>query len=276
MGVSGWRVTLAPPCMRCPANPRQPRKGAAPEVRGPVAQRRQMLRLTASCSPGVVRAEILKPQKTTPPLDTSAWPLLLKNYSQLNVRSGHYTPIPSGHTPLRRPLQVWRGVRACHRCPPGGPLPPSLRHTPNHPRRLPPPPSGACAPARPHAAAIHRPALQEYVRYGVINLDKPSNPSSHEVVAWIKRILRVDKTGHSGTLDPKVRRECCSPRLAPHHPPAGSRHACRHAGTCCLRSHGPAPAAAYGNCGGLRRRHGSLHAGGALSPSSTPPARLGR
>jgi len=38
----------------------------------------------------------------------------------------------------------------------------------------------------------------------VINLDKPANPSSHEVVSWIKRILRVEKTGHSGTLDPKV------------------------------------------------------------------------
>jgi len=24
------------------------------------------------------------------------------------------------------------------------------------------------------------------------------------VVAWVKRILRVEKTGHSGTLDPKV------------------------------------------------------------------------
>jgi H/ACA ribonucleoprotein complex subunit 4 len=48
-------------------------------------------------------------------------------------------------------------------------------------------------------------SLQEYLRYGVINLDKPANPSSHEVVAWIKRILRVEKTGHSGTLDPKVR-----------------------------------------------------------------------
>lgn len=41
-------------------------------------------------------------------------------------------------------------------------------------------------------------------RSGFINLDKPANPSSHEVVAWIRRILRVDKTGHSGTLDPKV------------------------------------------------------------------------
>jgi H/ACA ribonucleoprotein complex subunit 4 len=41
-------------------------------------------------------------------------------------------------------------------------------------------------------------------RSGIINLDKPANPSSHEVVAWVKRILRVEKTGHSGTLDPKV------------------------------------------------------------------------
>ncbi len=50
---------------------------------------------------------------------------------------------------------------------------------------------------------MNRP-LDSYVRYGVINLDKPANPSSHEVVAWIRRILRVEKTGHSGTLDPKV------------------------------------------------------------------------
>lgn len=42
------------------------------------------------------------------------------------------------------------------------------------------------------------------MKSGFINLDKPCNPSSHEVVAWLKRILRVEKTGHSGTLDPKV------------------------------------------------------------------------
>ena len=46
--------------------------------------------------------------------------------------------------------------------------------------------------------------IKEYLKYGIINLDKPSNPSSHEVVAWIKKILKVEKTGHSGTLDPKV------------------------------------------------------------------------
>nr|CAH8868714.1 unnamed protein product [Trichobilharzia regenti] len=50
---------------------------------------------------------------------------------------------------------------------------------------------------------LHRP-LDEYIKSGVINLDKPCNPSSHEVVAWVKRALGVSKTGHSGTLDPKV------------------------------------------------------------------------
>lgn len=50
---------------------------------------------------------------------------------------------------------------------------------------------------------VNRP-IEEHLKYGVINLDKPSNPSSHEVVAWIKKILKVEKTGHSGTLDPKV------------------------------------------------------------------------
>ncbi|KAF9044849.1 putative rRNA pseudouridine synthase [Hymenopellis radicata] len=90
----------------------------------------------------------LKPENT-PKLDTSEWPLLLKNYDKLLVRSGHFTPIPAGCVPLKRDIT-------------------------------------------------------SYIKSGVINLDKPSNPSSHEVVAWLRRILRVEKTGHSGTLDPKV------------------------------------------------------------------------
>jgi H/ACA ribonucleoprotein complex subunit 4 len=93
--------------------------------------------------------DFIAPESSTPKLDTSKWPLLLKNYNLLNVRTGHYTPIPVSTSPLKR-------------------------------------------------------NLNDYVRYGVINLDKPANPSSHEVVAWIRRILRVEKTGHSGTLDPKV------------------------------------------------------------------------
>uniref|UniRef100_A0A6B2L2N4 Uncharacterized protein n=1 Tax=Arcella intermedia TaxID=1963864 RepID=A0A6B2L2N4_9EUKA len=91
----------------------------------------------------------IQPTKDCAPIDTSKWPLLLKNYSDLNTRTGHYTPLPNGYTPHKRPIE-------------------------------------------------------ELKKYGVINLDKPSNPSSHEVVAWIKRILKVEKTGHSGTLDPKV------------------------------------------------------------------------
>jgi len=37
---------------------------------------------------------------------------------------------------------------------------------------------------------------------GIILVDKPSGPTSHEIVAWTKRILGITKAGHSGTLDP--------------------------------------------------------------------------
>eukprot|EP00760_Papus_ankaliazontas_P004931 PhM_4_TR12281/c0_g1_i1/m.56375/K11131/DKC1, NOLA4, CBF5; H/ACA ribonucleoprotein complex subunit 4 len=81
---------------------------------------------------------------------TEDWPLLLKNWGGMNVRSEHFTPIPdAGWSPIRRPID-------------------------------------------------------QHLNYGMLNLDKPSNPSSHEVVSWIKRIFGSEKTGHSGTLDPKV------------------------------------------------------------------------
>jgi H/ACA ribonucleoprotein complex subunit 4 len=43
--------------------------------------------------------------------------------------------------------------------------------------------------------------IKEYIQHGVINLDKPSGPSSHEVTAWVKRILNIKKAGHGGTLE---------------------------------------------------------------------------
>ena len=43
--------------------------------------------------------------------------------------------------------------------------------------------------------------IQDYIRFGAINLDKPAGPSSHEVTAWVKRILRVGHAGHGGTLE---------------------------------------------------------------------------
>nr|CAH7763169.1 unnamed protein product [Callosobruchus chinensis] len=91
----------------------------------------------------------VEPSEKSAKLDTSQWPLLLKYFDRLNVRTNHYVPIPCGSSPLKR-------------------------------------------------------ELSDYVKSGYINLDKPSNPSSHEVVAWVKRILKVEKTGHSGTLDPKT------------------------------------------------------------------------
>jgi H/ACA ribonucleoprotein complex subunit 4 len=40
------------------------------------------------------------------------------------------------------------------------------------------------------------------LEYGLVTLDKPRGPTSHEVVAWTKKLLGVEKAGHSGTLDP--------------------------------------------------------------------------
>eukprot|EP00117_Sycon_ciliatum_P048438 scpid83349/ scgid34489/ Centromere/microtubule-binding protein cbf5; Centromere-binding factor 5; H/ACA snoRNP protein cbf5; Small nucleolar RNP protein cbf5 len=91
----------------------------------------------------------IKPSKGGAKVDTGKWPLLLKNFDKLNIKTSHFTPLPCGYSPLGRPID-------------------------------------------------------ELKKYGVINLDKPSNPSSHEVVSWVKKILKVQKTGHSGTLDPKV------------------------------------------------------------------------
>jgi H/ACA ribonucleoprotein complex subunit 4 len=45
-----------------------------------------------------------------------------------------------------------------------------------------------------------RPA-EDYLKYGVINLDKTAGPTSHEVAAWVKRILKLQHVGHGGTLE---------------------------------------------------------------------------
>lgn len=116
-------------------------------------QRKQSSEIAAEVEEEVVAQDYIKPAKGGAKLDASSWPLLLKNYDKMNIRSSHYTPIPNGSNPLAR-------------------------------------------------------SMEEHLKYGVMNLDKPSNPSSHEVVAWIKKlfenITKMDKTGHSGTLDPKV------------------------------------------------------------------------
>lgn len=46
--------------------------------------------------------------------------------------------------------------------------------------------------------------MESLFQYGVINLDKVSGPTSHEVVSWVRKILGISAAGHGGTLDPKV------------------------------------------------------------------------
>src|SRR5688572_33464158 len=38
--------------------------------------------------------------------------------------------------------------------------------------------------------------------YGVIPIDKPVGPTSHDVVGAVRRALRTRAVGHTGTLDP--------------------------------------------------------------------------
>ena len=47
-------------------------------------------------------------------------------------------------------------------------------------------------------------SMEQLLHYGLIILDKPPGPTSHETVAWTKRLLKIPKIGHSGTLDPQV------------------------------------------------------------------------
>jgi H/ACA ribonucleoprotein complex subunit 4 len=46
--------------------------------------------------------------------------------------------------------------------------------------------------------------IKSLVNYGIVNINKPKGPSSHQVSAFVQQILGLDKSGHSGTLDPAV------------------------------------------------------------------------
>ena len=55
-----------------------------------------------------------------------------------------------------------------------------------------------------YGTAPHQRSILDLLDSGIINIDKPANPTSHEVTAWVKQILRINKAGHGGTLDPAV------------------------------------------------------------------------
>jgi len=47
-------------------------------------------------------------------------------------------------------------------------------------------------------------SFEELLDKGFIVVDKDSGPTSHQTTDYLKKILKIDKAGHSGTLDPKV------------------------------------------------------------------------
>ena len=46
--------------------------------------------------------------------------------------------------------------------------------------------------------------VDQLLNFGIININKPKGPTSHQVSAYVQKILGLKKSGHSGTLDPKV------------------------------------------------------------------------
>ncbi len=47
-------------------------------------------------------------------------------------------------------------------------------------------------------------SVGELLSGGVIILDKPSGPTSHQATAWVRDALKCQRVGHGGTLDPYV------------------------------------------------------------------------
>jgi H/ACA ribonucleoprotein complex subunit 4 len=46
--------------------------------------------------------------------------------------------------------------------------------------------------------------IEELLDFGVLNIDKPSGPTSFNISDYIRKKLNLKKTSHFGTLDPKV------------------------------------------------------------------------
>jgi len=49
-----------------------------------------------------------------------------------------------------------------------------------------------------------RPRREWLTLDGVLPVDKPSGPTSHDIVARVRRLFRIRKVGHGGTLDPQA------------------------------------------------------------------------
>src|SRR3989344_2761576 len=46
--------------------------------------------------------------------------------------------------------------------------------------------------------------VKDLINYGIININKPAGPTSHQISEYVQKILDINKSGHGGTLDPGV------------------------------------------------------------------------
>lgn len=46
--------------------------------------------------------------------------------------------------------------------------------------------------------------IKELINFGILNIDKPADWTSFDVVNYMRKILNLNKCGHFGTLDPQV------------------------------------------------------------------------
>ncbi len=53
-----------------------------------------------------------------------------------------------------------------------------------------------------HGCSPNERSVEELLEAGMIVIDKPPGPNSHQVSAWARDILGMEKLGHGGTLDP--------------------------------------------------------------------------
>ena len=53
-----------------------------------------------------------------------------------------------------------------------------------------------------HGCSPDERSVEELLEAGMIVIDKPPGPNSHQVSAWARDILGMEKLGHGGTLDP--------------------------------------------------------------------------
>ncbi|UCE81394.1 MAG: RNA-guided pseudouridylation complex pseudouridine synthase subunit Cbf5 [Methanobacteriota archaeon] len=60
---------------------------------------------------------------------------------------------------------------------------------------------------RTNTSEIHGPedrGIEELLKNGVVVIDKPMGPTSHQVTAWVREMLGATRAAHGGTLDPRV------------------------------------------------------------------------